>query len=86
MRLKEELRSIEEADRVYFTISLKNGVDCRESGLSWVIKKLIAMKFPLEILEFPSYLDKKSKAYILKKVELENSLEDLMNTKRHFVN
>lgn len=41
---------------------------------------------PLDNLVFPSYMDKKSKNFITHKVELESALEDLIETKRQFVN
>ena len=37
---QNELKQILFDDKAYFTITLKNGVDCRESGLGWIIKKL----------------------------------------------
>ena len=41
---------------------------------------------PLENLIFPAYMDKKGKSFVTHKVELESSLEDLIETKRQFVN
>lgn len=38
--LEEELRMIMVAEMSYFKQSLKVGVDCRDSGLGWVLKKL----------------------------------------------
>lgn len=40
LKNEEELKNIIVAETVYYQITLKNGVDCRDSGLVWVIKKL----------------------------------------------
>lgn len=40
LKNEEELKNIIVAETVYYKVSLKNGVDCRDSGLVWVIKNL----------------------------------------------
>jgi hypothetical protein len=87
----------------YYKITLKVGMDCRDTGLGWVLKKLRALLINTrdkdstqqtsshsahneEEYEFPLYLDKKSKEFLIVKTHLEDQLEQLMEQKRKFVN
>lgn len=57
-------------------MSLKNGSDCRETGLGWILKELKKTNFNnLENLEFPTYFDKKSKQFLISKAENEQILD-----------
>jgi hypothetical protein len=83
----------------YYKMTLKVGMDCRDTGLGWVLKKLGTLlvknkdKDPTQLssshsvhkeeeYEFPMYLDKKSKEFLIVKTHLENQLEQLMEQKR----
>ena len=68
---EDELKNILMAENLYFRISLKNGIDCRDSGLVWIIKKLKTQEPDLSTCEFPNYLDKKSRAYLMNKAKNE---------------
>lgn len=86
----------------YYKQSLKIGMDCRDTGLGWIIRKLNSLivtsnstqphKDPLNPVindheyEFPQFLDKKSKEFLVLKTILEEQLELLMEQKRKFVN
>lgn len=89
----------------YYKMTLKIGMDCRDTGLGWVLKKLRALLVTRdqdnsqllqgqyhsppskeEEYEFPTYLDKKSKEFLILKTHLEDQLERLMEQKRRFVN
>ena len=41
--LEEELRSLMVGEMSYYQSSLKAGVDCRETGLSWILKYIREM-------------------------------------------
>ena len=68
------MKSILVAEKTYYLTSLKKGVDCRDAGLVWVIRKLGFTEADLPHIEFPEYLDKKSKSYLLKRALLEEIL------------
>ncbi len=85
----------------YYKMTLKIGMDCRDTGLGWVLKKLQSLLLNTrekdsqsssltphkeEEYEFPLYLDKKSKEFLILKTHLEDQLEQLMEQKRKFVN
>ncbi len=68
-RCEEELRKLVLTEKSYYKISLKNGVDCRESGLGWIIKKLQVKEEDINEIQFPLYLDKKSRQYLVSKTQ-----------------
>jgi hypothetical protein len=86
LKNEEELKNIVKAETVYYRTSLKSGLDCRDTGLVWVIKKLGLREEDLPHIEFPEYLDKKSKLYLLLKAQSEDALELLLQEKKQFVN
>ena len=78
----------------YYKQSLKIGMDCRDTGLGWIIKKLNSLivtsnstqphKDPLNPVindheyEFPQFLDKKSKEFLVLKTILEEQLQGVL--------
>lgn len=65
----------------YYKKTLKVGKDCRDTGLGWILKKLrltfmrendgVSAAFHKEDeQQFPSYLDKKSKEFLVVKTQL----------------
>lgn len=74
------------AEKVYYKISLKNGTDVRESGLGWIIKKLQIKEGDMSHYEYPQYMDKKSRVFLIQKALSEDEEEALLEQKRKFVN
>lgn len=79
---EEELKNIVLAEIAYYKISLKFGIDCRETGLVWIIKRLGLQESDIQVAEFPTYLDKKSKLYLINKAKNEDALEKLVREKK----
>lgn len=84
--LEDELKKIMQAENLYFKVTLKNGADVRETGLVWVVQKLEMKESDMSHYEFPSYLDKKSRYFLILKAENEEEKEILLEEKRKFVN
>lgn len=59
------------AEKLYYKISLRNGNDVRETGLVWIVKKLQIKEEDIEGYEFPCFLDKKCKAFLIHKAASE---------------
>jgi UDP-glucose 6-dehydrogenase len=59
------------AEKLYFRISLKNGNDVRESGLVWVIKKLQAKEEDMGHYEYPAFLDRRCRLFLVQKAASE---------------
>lgn len=59
----------------YYLTILKQGIDTRTEGLSWVIKKLIELKTPLDNSHFPPFLNLEQIDYLLdiSKINYESS-------------
>lgn len=85
-QFEEELRKILIGEKTYYKITLKNGTDCRESGLGWVIKKLQIKEEDFNNYDYPTYLDKKSKMFLIQKSSNDQEEEQLLEEKRKFVN
>jgi hypothetical protein len=56
---------------LYYKISLRNGNDVRETGLVWIVKKLQIKEEDIDGYEFPCFLDKKCKAFLVHKAASE---------------
>jgi UDP-glucose 6-dehydrogenase len=65
--LEEELKRLLQAEKLYYKLILKNGTDVRESGLVWVIQKLEVRENDMSQYEFPAYLDKKGRQFLIQK-------------------
>jgi len=63
------LKKILQAEKLYFQLTLKNGSDVRETGLVWVIEKLEIKESGMSHYEFPAYLDKRGKHFLLQKAQ-----------------
>ena len=83
---EEELRKMMLAEKLYFKISLKNGNDVRESGLVWVIKKLQIKEEDMGHYEYPAFLDRRCRLFLVQKAASEEEEELLLEEKRKFVN
>lgn len=59
------------AQKLYYKISLKNGNDVRQTGLVWIVKKLQIKEEDIDGYEFPVFLDKKCKAFLVHKAASE---------------
>lgn len=59
------------AEKLYYKISLRNGNDVRETGLVWIVKKLQIKEEDIDGYEFPAFLDKKCKAFLIHKAASE---------------
>ena len=74
------------AEKLYFKISLRNGNDVRESGLVWVIKKLQIKEEDMSHYDYPSFLDRRCRLFLVQKAASEEEEELLLEQKRKFVN
>lgn len=84
--LEEELRRVTQAERVYFQTTLRNGNDVRESGLVWVVKRLGVREQDMQHYDYPAYLDRRSRLFLVQKANSEQEEELLLEEKRRFVN
>ena len=75
---EEELKKIMQAEQIYYKNTLKNGSDVRESGLAWVIKKLNIKEDDMSHFEFPNYLDRKSRFFLIQRTGTEEDQEVLL--------
>jgi len=73
------------AELLFHRLSLKIGIDCRESGLSWLIMELKRRGDKVTEESLPNYLDKRSKEYLLNKTHHEQVLDQLVREKFEFV-
>jgi len=62
-------------DSLYRTI-LKEGRDCRDTGLVWTIKYLLRKGIDVGYDEFPVFIDEESKTYLLARARKEIEIED----------
>jgi hypothetical protein len=83
---EEELRKIMMAEKLYFKISLRNGNDVRESGLVWIIKRLQVKEDDMAHYEYPQFLDRRCRLFLVQKAASEEEEEQLLEDKRKFVN
>ena len=63
--LQNELKEIQENLLAFYCKNLKDGMDLREDGIRWCIKKIWKMNQPVPISSFPKYLDQKSSFFLL---------------------
>jgi hypothetical protein len=66
------------AEKLYYKISLKNGNDVRENGLVWIIKKLQIKEDDMAHYEYPVFLDRKCRLFIVQKAASEEEEEQLL--------
>lgn len=85
-QLEEELHKIVLAETEYFKISLRNGNDVREGGLVWLIKALRVGEESVHLFEFPPFLDRRSRIFLVQKARGEEEEQRLLDEKRKFVN
>ena len=75
--LRNQLTFLQATQRVYYTSLLKEGADCRNKGLWWVVKQLIKIDVCVDHSNFPEIIDQpavkylKSTAKIMLKLEKE---------------
>ena len=88
-KLKILYRDLSYKETQYYLSLLKNGIDTRADGLSWVIKKLMELNIPISYSIFPKFLDKEEINYLIQisKLEFEknliiNILENLKQKKK----
>jgi len=74
---KAELHSVRNKLYYYYLNLLKTGLDVREEGLSWIIKKIWRLDFEISITNFPDFLDEKCIMFLNKKARGELELEKL---------
>ena len=58
-----------QAEHLYYRLVLRNGTDVRENGLIWVIKKLEIREKEMGQYEFPAYLDKRGRHFLIQKTQ-----------------
>jgi hypothetical protein len=87
--LKIEINSLTNQQITYYLNILKDGIDVRYEGLSWVVKRLIELNAHLDQSKFPSFLDSNQVEYLIEysKKSIENSqfkiiLKTLKNRQR----
>jgi hypothetical protein len=87
--LKIEINSLTNQQITYYLNILKDGIDVRYEGLSWVVKRLFELNAHLDQSKFPSFLDSNQVEYLIEysKKCIENShykiiLKTLKNRQR----
>ena len=74
---KQLLKCIKSMQGYYLDI-LKKGVDIREEGLIWVIRRLLRINYKPKKLDFPNFIDERTYKYIIQISNLKNKLYDFM--------
>ena len=64
-KFKYLFNELKEAQIEYYLEKLKKGVDTRNEGLSWIVKKLMELKYKIEPILFPGFLDQEQIKYII---------------------
>jgi hypothetical protein len=62
--LEDNLRGLQNKQIKYFTELLKQGIDVRLEGLSWIVKNLIELNVAIDNSIFPKFLDYGQIGYI----------------------
>lgn len=50
---------------IYYINLLKQGVDTRNEGLSWILRRLLELNIDIETLQYPNFLNKKQIDYLI---------------------
>ena len=64
--LKKKVDKLKNEQANYYLDILKIGIDSRREGLTWVVKRLVELNFPLSYKIFPVFLNKEQADYIIK--------------------
>lgn len=68
----------------FFFFLLANGYDFRNTGLAWIVNKLMVLKQKVYDTHLPSFLDQKAKEFVLSKGSYLKELDELMQEQNNF--
>lgn len=62
---------------LYYSNLLKQGVDTKNEGLSWILRRLLELNIDLNTLQFPRFLNKKQVDYLINVSKLSYQIHQL---------
>lgn len=62
---KNLFKSFAKEQKIYYLDILKKGIDVRDEGLVWVVKRLIELNSQIDYASFPRFLDNSQMDYLL---------------------
>ena len=76
---QKELHKVTKKLKYYYLDLLKEGIDTRKEGLSWIVKRLLRLNYTPKIENFPSCFNNKEFEYIINISKNKNKLYDLIS-------
>lgn len=83
LHLRTQFESQSKKQRAYYSTKLKQGIDTRNEGLTWIVKRLLELNVKIDSSYFPTYLDADQIEYLLRRSHLEHEaykLRSLLKT------
>lgn len=77
--LKNKKEKVVEHLYLYYLDKLKEGIDTRNEGLSWIVKEILSLGKNVLISYFPNYLNDNAIAYIFNQAKIKLLLENYEN-------
>ena len=78
IQLENELKENIESGIKYYLLLLNKGIDTRKIGLSWIVRRLLKLKYEPSLKDFPKTFDDKMVKFIIELAKKQNENVDLI--------
>ena len=83
--LKNELNKIHQTQLEYYYSLLKEGLDFRREGLSWIVKAIWHLNSDVNLQHFPRFIDEQGVEFILRMAKMSSKHQEIINKFRKLI-